>query len=174
MSFLGKIKDTISPHHEPIRLLRRSRGVSKIGSASSTADDSQIEANRKISLYRRAHRWDPNLEDEYLDEVAAVQRKGSGSKFLNRMAENSPYPEVNSKPSVKINTAFSVVSTNIRQVRAAVRNYDEDLPIDTLRAWAIGMFLTTVGAGLNAVFSLRVPMRVFAIACHGGIKGLKI
>ena len=29
--------------------------------------------------------------------------------------------------------------------------------MNTIRAWAIGMFLTTVGAGLNSLFSLRAP-----------------
>ena len=49
--------------------------------------------------------------------------------------ENSPYPEV----------------------RAAVRNYDEDLPCNTVRAWAIGMSLIFLGASMNTVFSLRSP-----------------
>lgn len=38
-----------------------------------------------------------------------------------------------------------------------MRNYDEDLPASTFRAWAIGMFLTTIGSGLNSLFSLRAP-----------------
>ncbi|KAK8090015.1 Sexual differentiation process protein isp4 [Apiospora hydei] len=49
--------------------------------------------------------------------------------------EDSPYPEV----------------------RAAVHNYDEDLPCNTVRAWTIGMTLVTLGASMNTLFSLRRP-----------------
>ncbi|OAA73908.1 small oligopeptide transporter, OPT family [Cordyceps fumosorosea ARSEF 2679] len=55
--------------------------------------------------------------------------------FKDPEAEDSPYPEV----------------------RAAVRNYDEDVPAGTLRAWTIGLGLTVVGAAMNALFSLRQP-----------------
>jgi hypothetical protein len=43
------------------------------------------------------------------------------------------------------------------QVRAAVRNYDEDLPANTIRAWTIGLLLTTLVAGINCLFSLGNP-----------------
>ncbi|RDA85762.1 hypothetical protein CP532_6306 [Ophiocordyceps camponoti-leonardi (nom. inval.)] len=43
------------------------------------------------------------------------------------------------------------------EVRAAVRNYDEDLPCGTIRAWAIGLLLVLVGASTNTLFSLRQP-----------------
>ncbi|KAF5967449.1 sexual differentiation process isp4 [Fusarium coicis] len=83
---------------------------------------------------------DPNLPDEY-----ETRRKGSGESgdeaaLLSGDAddeeeENSPYPEV----------------------RAAVRNFDEDLPCNTVRAWTIGMTLITLGASMNTLFSLRQP-----------------
>lgn len=38
-----------------------------------------------------------------------------------------------------------------------MRNYDEDLPVNTIRAWTIGLFLTTIASGLNSLFSLRAP-----------------
>jgi hypothetical protein len=38
-----------------------------------------------------------------------------------------------------------------------VRNYDVDLPANTIRAWVIGMVLCTVGSGVNMLFSLRNP-----------------
>ena len=55
--------------------------------------------------------------------------------FLLKEAEDSPYPEV----------------------RAAVLNYDEDVPANTIRAWTIGMTLVVVGASMNTLFSLRAP-----------------
>ncbi|KAL6908847.1 small oligopeptide transporter [Trichoderma evansii] len=49
--------------------------------------------------------------------------------------ENSPYPEV----------------------RAAVNNFDEDMPCNTVRAWTIGLTLVVFGASMNTIFSLRQP-----------------
>lgn len=49
--------------------------------------------------------------------------------------EDSPYPEV----------------------RAAVHNYDEDVPCNTIRAWTLGLALVFVGASMNTLFSLRAP-----------------
>lgn len=43
------------------------------------------------------------------------------------------------------------------QVRAVVRNYDEDVPANTFRAWTIGLVMTTVCSSLNALFLLRYP-----------------
>ncbi|KAK1250003.1 hypothetical protein MKX08_010006 [Trichoderma sp. CBMAI-0020] len=49
--------------------------------------------------------------------------------------ENSPYPEV----------------------RAAVNNFDEEMPCNTVRAWTIGLTLVVFGASMNTIFSLRQP-----------------
>ena len=35
--------------------------------------------------------------------------------------------------------------------------YDEDVPVNTVRAWVLGMLLTTIASGLNALFALRQP-----------------
>lgn len=82
---------------------------------------------------------DPNLPQEY-----ETRRKNSDAEGLtedeaslikDEEEENSPYPEV----------------------RAAVRNFDEDLPCNTVRAWTIGLSLVVVGASMNTLFSLRQP-----------------
>ncbi|RSL54185.1 hypothetical protein CEP54_010036 [Fusarium duplospermum] len=80
---------------------------------------------------------DPNLPEETRrkgsedssDEAALIKDDDEEEE------ENSPYPEV----------------------RAAVRNYDEDLPCNTVRAWTIGMLLVVLGASMNTLFSLRQP-----------------
>lgn len=82
---------------------------------------------------------DPNLPEEYETRhhrssaeeglLDEHERPGHGSE------EDSPYPEV----------------------RAAVRNYDEDLPCNTVRAWTIGLVLVVLGAAMNTLFSLRQP-----------------
>lgn len=80
---------------------------------------------------------DPNLpEDEggrrshTEDGYTATEMAGGKPE-----EEDSPYPEV----------------------RAAVRNFDEDVPCNTLRAWTIGMLLVVLGASMNTLFSLRAP-----------------
>ncbi|KAH8199653.1 hypothetical protein TruAng_006183 [Truncatella angustata] len=83
---------------------------------------------------------DPNLPEEHerkMQELELDDPMGDGeSNFrgLDEM-EDSPYPEV----------------------RAAVRNYDEDMPCNTVRAWTIGLFLVVIGASMNTLFSLRSP-----------------
>ncbi|KAJ8114126.1 hypothetical protein ONZ43_g4976 [Nemania bipapillata] len=82
---------------------------------------------------------DPNFPDEDDIELHHIE-PGRAASFDSEAAakaneEDSPYEEV----------------------RAAVRNFDEDLPCSTIRAWTIGLSLTFVGAALNTLFSLRSP-----------------
>jgi OPT family oligopeptide transporter len=44
------------------------------------------------------------------------------------------------------------------KVRAVVRNYDEDVPVSTIRAWVIGLIMTTVCSAVDALFRLRYPV----------------
>ncbi|KAF5567781.1 hypothetical protein FPHYL_3066 [Fusarium phyllophilum] len=135
-------------------------GQSIGGPSGRLSTSLEIEDSSNENLKHRLHEWatssgirnddeagseyemlmDPNLPDEY-----ETRRKGSGESgdeaaLLSDNAddeeeENSPYPEV----------------------RAAVRNFDEDLPCNTVRAWTIGMLLVTLGAAMNSLFSLRQP-----------------
>jgi hypothetical protein len=79
---------------------------------------------------------DPNLpvdkrESSFLDSSLF----DDDDVFSIKEVEDSPYPEV----------------------RAAVHNYDEDVPANTIRAWVLGMSLVVVGASMNTLFSLRAP-----------------
>ena len=79
---------------------------------------------------------DPNLpvdkrESSFLDSSLLEY----DDVFSIKEVEDSPYPEV----------------------RAAVHNYDEDVPANTIRAWVLGMSLVVVGASMNTLFSLRAP-----------------
>jgi len=38
-----------------------------------------------------------------------------------------------------------------------VRNFDVDMPANTIRAWTIGLLLCTIGSGVNMLLSLRNP-----------------
>ncbi|OAQ96988.1 hypothetical protein LLEC1_02254 [Akanthomyces lecanii] len=78
---------------------------------------------------------DPDQAAEAFELGDRVSLDNGASVFKDPEAENSPYPEV----------------------RAAVRNYDEDVPANTVRAWTIGLALTVAGASMNTLFSLRQP-----------------
>jgi hypothetical protein len=79
------------------------------------------------------------LPQSQLDTVTAVLESGDIEKEVAvehaLLEENSPYPEVQS----------------------AVRNYDEEAPCNTIRAWTIGLVLTTLACSVNMLFSLRNP-----------------
>lgn len=78
---------------------------------------------------------DPNLPEEYAGRNSANLDGDEKELKQQDEPEDSPYPEV----------------------RAAVRNYDQDLPCNTVRAWTIGMGLVVIGSSMNTLFSLRQP-----------------
>lgn len=89
-----------------------------------------------------------NLPQDEYDTVNAVIASGDVEKEVAveqaLLEENSPYPEV----------------------RASVRPYDEpDLPANTIRAWVLGMLLTTIASSINMLFSLRNPSIVVTTYC---------
>jgi OPT family small oligopeptide transporter len=96
------------------------------------------QAERRASLLLEQHQWDPNMPEEKRNSLQDALRNNDieGAQAIEAsLEENSPYPEV----------------------RAAVRNYDEDVPANTIRAWVIGMVLCTLGSGVNMLFSMRSP-----------------
>ncbi|KAI5300683.1 hypothetical protein KEM55_005801, partial [Ascosphaera atra] len=114
--------------------------VDEKGYGISTSKETQeAEMARALEKFRKAHKWDPNMDDETLEELAraAAERNLNGeSEAYAKVLEDSPYPEV----------------------RAAVRNYDEEeLPTNTIRMWSIALLLCTIASALNALFSLRQP-----------------
>ena len=94
--------------------------------------------DRELAAFKVAHKWDPNLPQETVDKVdealhGDVEKKAAIENAV--IEEDSPYAEV----------------------RAAVRNYDEDVPANTIRAWVIGLLWTTSGSSVNILFSFRNP-----------------
>jgi hypothetical protein len=79
---------------------------------------------------------DPNYPDDKREsKILDTSNFDDDEAFSIKEVEDSPYPEV----------------------RAAVRNYDEDVPANTIRAWTIGLMLVFLGASMNTLFSLRNP-----------------
>ncbi|CZS90755.1 related to small oligopeptide transporter, OPT family [Rhynchosporium agropyri] len=94
---------------------------------------------RDLKALKKSAKWDPNLPREAQEAIDDAIRSGDLEKKAviehTLLEEDSPYPEV----------------------RAAVRNYDEDVPANTARAWIIGLMWCTIGSGVNMLFSLRNP-----------------
>jgi hypothetical protein len=92
-----------------------------------------------LQQFEKSHKFDPNLPIDDLTDVDAAIATGNAEKGIEiehaLMEDNSPYPEV----------------------RSVVRNYDVDVPANTIRAWTIGLILCTIGSGVNMLFSLRNP-----------------
>lgn len=97
-----------------------------------------------LEQFEKEHKLDPNIPIDELNEVDAALASGNAEKGAAieeaLIEENSPYPEV----------------------RAAVRVTDPDVPVNTVRAWVIGMVLCTMGSGVNMLFSLRNPPVAFS------------
>lgn len=124
------------------------------GSASihAVGDVSQLEAQEQLRKVQLHHLHDPNLPDDFIDDVAGALASSDPKTAIvevSHLLEDSPYPEV----------------------RAAVRPHDEDVPANTIRAWVIGMLFTTIGSGLNMLFSMRAPSIIITtyvaqLLCH--------
>lgn len=94
-------------------------------------------ADAELRNFRKQHKWDPFLDIDKLDAVDEAIASGNPDKEAaideSLLQEDSPYPEV----------------------RASVPPTDADLPVDTVRAWTIGVVLCTVVAACNVLLSLR-------------------
>ncbi|KAK6079231.1 Sexual differentiation process protein isp4-like protein 2 [Seiridium cupressi] len=121
-----------SRYEDPVAALKRR--LSEWGE-SSVHNSQPYEEGEEYEML-----LDPNLPEEHerklsdLDLDDPMRDDESAFKELDEL-EDSPYPEV----------------------RAAVRNYDEEMPCNTVRAWTIGLFLVVIGASMNTLFSLRSP-----------------
>ncbi|ORY58552.1 OPT oligopeptide transporter protein-domain-containing protein [Pseudomassariella vexata] len=93
----------------------------------------------QLKKFQKTHQWDFNLDYDQIDTVNTVINNDDSEKAANfehtLLEEDSPYFEV----------------------RSSVRNYDERMPANTIRAWFIGMVATTIVSAVNLLFSLRNP-----------------
>lgn len=121
---------------------RRKAGDTAVTEAvdTDTAEATGIdESEDQLRKFKKTHQWDWNLDYEQIDSVNKVLQTDDAEKKANAehalLEENSPYYEV----------------------RSTVRNYDEDMPANTIRAWVLGMIATTIVSAVNLLFSLRNP-----------------
>lgn len=100
-----------------------------------TAPDETLKQLRNLKDH---HHWDPNLPEDVvdeLDEALHTTDEKTQTAIAHELLDNSPYPEV----------------------RSAVSNVDEGGPVNTIRAWVIGLLFATIGSSLNMLFSMRQP-----------------
>jgi hypothetical protein len=97
---------------------------------------SSSEVNGPVEdLRNRLKSWDMNLPEDYDPDKKYRNSWADNEDGYDKEEENSPYEEV----------------------RAAVPNYDEEMPANTIRAWTLGLILAVFGASVNTLFSLRQP-----------------
>uniref|UniRef100_A0A060SX18 ARAD1A01166p n=1 Tax=Blastobotrys adeninivorans TaxID=409370 RepID=A0A060SX18_BLAAD len=100
----------------------------------SRAWNSGSEPNTDIPMVTRRL---PN-DKHFAPQQEALSDSGDSNHEYNLLVteDDSPYPEV----------------------RAAVPNIDNPaLPQNTIRMWTLGLLMTTIGSGLNVLFSLHAP-----------------
>jgi hypothetical protein len=126
---------------------KRSSKSSVLTTDSKSSSILSSDSTPLVALQKRLTTWDLNLDDDY---TAAIRGDKDGEYGLKKGVpivleteekdlkeeENSPYAEV----------------------RAAVPNWDEDMPANTIRAWVLGLTLSFFGAAVNTIFSLRNPV----------------
>ncbi|KAK4168649.1 putative oligopeptide transporter [Cladorrhinum sp. PSN259] len=120
-------------------LFRRRRDEENVSADVDGSFEAESSGLESLKHFEKMHRLDPNLPLDELEEVDIAlntQNAEKGAEIEQILAEdNSPYPEV----------------------RASVRNFDVDMPANTIRAWTIGMLLCTLGSAVNMLLSLRNP-----------------
>ncbi|KAL4920746.1 OPT oligopeptide transporter protein-domain-containing protein [Aspergillus aurantiobrunneus] len=108
------------------------------GALSGDGASSTINTVHQLRQIQQHHKWDPNLPEEVVDEINDALHANSAitrQVIAYDLLQDSPYPEV----------------------RAAVPNRDEGGHSNTIRAWVIGLLLSTIGSALNMLFSMRQP-----------------
>ncbi|KAF3902159.1 hypothetical protein ABW21_db0205880 [Orbilia brochopaga] len=123
-----------------LRNIRNSIGGRSTDAAASGNDviDPRKSAEDHAAQVFSTHQYDPNFPSEKLDDLGAALANHDIEKeqaIVASAEEDSPYLEV----------------------RAAVRNYDEEAPCNTIRAWVIGITLATLLSAVNMLFSMRAP-----------------
>jgi hypothetical protein len=113
--------------------------------ASTNNNDSQM-ADHPLSRYGQTSVTEDTLSPEQTD--------GSSTNLTDQFEA--------SKVAFKSETIVEVHEeldddSPYEEVRAAVRNTDDNSPANTLRAWILGMFFVTVVGAINMLLSMRQP-----------------
>lgn len=116
---------------------------------------SAMDAAAELQKFQKAHKWDLFMDTDRLDTIDAVVASGDVEKEAaleeSLLEEDSPYAEVRIAVCHKyFETSFPVLT--FYKVRPTD---DTELPVDTIRAWTIGLVLCTIIGACNVLLALR-------------------
>ncbi|CAD6960087.1 unnamed protein product [Tilletia caries] len=135
------------PYLDPPIKEKANEDTADIGSIPDSVEQSEVEAEIRHSIIE--HRVnDPNLDPDIIDQAESALEKGNlhaELKLEDALHDDSIYPEV----------------------RAAVSNVDDPtMPVNTFRAWFIGLVFSVLLSGLNEFFQQehsRPPLGSFSL-----------
>jgi hypothetical protein len=97
--------------------------------------DGQTSVTEDTLSLKQTDEWSSNLPPEQLEASKGASKSENVIEIHEDIDDDSPYEEV----------------------RAAVRNTDDNSPANTVRAWILGMIFVTVVAAINMLLSMRSP-----------------
>ncbi|KAI1324286.1 OPT oligopeptide transporter protein-domain-containing protein [Xylariaceae sp. FL0255] len=142
----GDAGNTNGHHHEPVDEDGNYEHEYTKSEEAGTRNDTSFHSGEE-----REGLLDPNLPEDASDDDRDIELPELGPNGHHARGRSS----LDSQTAGKITDEEE--DSPYEEVRAAVRNYDEDLPCSTIRAWVIGLSLTFIGASVNTLFSLRSP-----------------
>lgn len=89
--------DALDESGAPSKIANEYAGRDKGDHSDAVRDLSEVEANRRLGMFREEHNWDPNMPDGAFDAVndavRAHDQKGEAI-LVDELINDSPYPEV--------------------------------------------------------------------------------
>lgn len=133
--------------------------ISEIDRGISSATDTPAADLKK---FRKLHQFDPFLDLNKLDRVDDVLAAADPEKEAvveeELIVDDSPYPEVRSAVRTTQQHAVKFESSNVLTISTQTQvppTDDVETPVNTVRAWTIGMLLCTIIAAVNILMGLR-------------------
>ncbi|KAK4173098.1 putative oligopeptide transporter [Triangularia setosa] len=108
------------------------------------------ETLRMMKQVHKQHSRDPNFPIEIINHI---------DEFIdNEDLVANPHKYEHLIEEMKIQAALITNNSPYAEVRAVVDNHDDpNLPVSTIRAWAMGIFFACCLAFINSFFDIRLP-----------------
>ncbi|GME85551.1 unnamed protein product [Ambrosiozyma monospora] len=104
--------------------------------SSETKDNTRVSLDASSLNSDRDVKQPYDINEDVIQEEADELLRYGADEILDPSADGAPLPEV----------------------RAVVSPHDDpSLPVNTFRAWFLGIIFTIIGSGVNQFFSMRYP-----------------
>lgn len=110
------------------------------------------------ALEKRLTSWDLNMPDDGWASIYSTDKDSLQKDNVSILTDEVPLHRDTESVYALPEAEKEKENSPYEEVRAAVPNYDEDLPANTIRAWVLGLLLSVFGAAVNTIFSLRNPV----------------